>query len=169
MITLRPYQQEAIDAVLAARQRGTMRQLVALPTGSGKTLIVGNLARTLNAQTLILAHRDELIEQAVDKVQMIWPEADIGVIKAERNETGHQLTVASVQTLSRPQRLSQIDPCDLLVVDEAHHAIAPSYRRIFKRLPNVLHIGVTATPCRGDGLGSPRCMRRSSTARPSSI
>ncbi|MBC7324096.1 MAG: DEAD/DEAH box helicase family protein, partial [Moorella sp. (in: Bacteria)] len=161
MITLRDYQQDAVQAVLQAKGKGITRPLVALPTGTGKTIVFAALARELNARTLILAHRDELIRQAADKVSMVWPEAEIGVIKAEENEKNKQVVVASVQTLARPARLEQVAREDftLCVVDEAHHAPALSYRRIMDYLlfldgePERLLLGVTATARRGDNVG----------------
>lgn len=161
MITLRDYQQDALQAVLQAKGKGITRPLVALPTGTGKTIIFTALAREINARTLILAHRDELIRQAVDKVAMVWPEAETGVIKADENEKDKQVVVASVQTLTRPNRLEQVahEGFTFCVVDEAHHAPAISYRRIIDYLlfmdndPKHLMLGVTATARRGDNVG----------------
>ena len=75
-------------------------------------------------RSLTTAHRDELVGQAYDKIRtVIGHEADIGVIKAERNDVDAAHMIASVQTLSRPNRLEQVTPnIDLLVIDEAHHA-----------------------------------------------
>ncbi|MEW6572943.1 MAG: DEAD/DEAH box helicase [Bacillota bacterium] len=162
MITLRDYQKDALRAVLAAQKRGVTRPLIALPTGTGKTIIFAALARLLGARALILAHRDELIRQAVDKVLMVWPDASVGVIKADENDfRDKQVVVASVQTLSKPSRLEQVAHQDfnLLVVDEAHHAVASTYRRIMDYLmflegePERLLLGVTATARRGDRVG----------------
>lgn len=151
MIQLRDYQNEAIITILNARGRGVLRQLVALPTGTGKTVIFATLARDLSMRTLILAHRDELISQAADKLSMVWPGVDVGIVKAQRNEIDRQVTLASVQTLARPGRLEALGTYELIITDEAHHAAAPTYRRIYSRLGDVfLHVGVTATPQRGD-------------------
>lgn len=159
MIALRDYQREAIDKVLAARQRGIGRSLLSLPVGAGKTVIFSALARRLNVRTLILAHRDELLKQAADKLKIVWPDADIGFVKAERNEYSAQIVIASVQTLNVPKRLEQLATQDfgLLIIDECHHATAPSYKRIIERLgfmsgdPRKLLVGVTATAIRADG------------------
>src|SRR5258708_2398040 len=66
---LRPYQHEAIQAVIAARKRGVRRMVVSLPTGAGKTVIFSELSRLAKRQVLVLAHREELLEQARDKLQ----------------------------------------------------------------------------------------------------
>jgi len=165
MIELRPYQHECIEAIESAEKNGTNRQLVALPTGTGKTIIFTTVAKKRNGRTLILAHRDELIEQAVDKLTMVWDDASVGVVKAERNEIDKQIIVGSVQTVSRENRLEQLPTdFDFIVSDEAHHSIALSYRRIYEYLgvysedseeltTDTLHLGVTATPQRTDKIG----------------
>ena len=67
--TLRPYQREAIEAVIAARRGGVRRMVVCLPTGAGKTVVFAHLARLARRQVLVLAHREELITQARDKIE----------------------------------------------------------------------------------------------------
>jgi len=161
MIALRPYQDGCLDAITSAWARGTNRQLVVLPTGVGKTIIFSALAKAMDSRTLITAHRDELIQQAADKVQWVWEDADIGIVKAEQNELSHQVVIASVQTLSQKRRLEQLDTdFELIITDEAHHAIAKSYRRIYSHLGlderkrrGKLHVGVTATANRTDNIG----------------
>jgi superfamily II DNA or RNA helicase len=124
------------------------------------TIMFSSLAQRMGVPTLILAHRDELITQAADKMLQVWPGADIGVVKAERNEVDHQVVVASVQTLARAKRREQLpaDRFGLVVIDEAHHAKAISYLNIIEHLgagseDGPLLVGVTATPDRGDGKG----------------
>ena len=158
-IRLRPYQEEAIAAVLAARDAGLRRQLLVLPTGAGKTIVFAELIRRFRLPALILAHRDELITQAADKVGMVAPDLSIGIVKAKHNELGQQVTIASVQTLAQPHRLEQV-PQDfgIVVVDEAHHAPAASYQTILDHVragcpDGPLLLGCTATADRGDGRG----------------
>jgi superfamily II DNA or RNA helicase len=163
-LSLRDYQVECLDAIDVAAERGIRRQLVVLPTGAGKTACFCALAARHGNRTLILAHRDELIGQAAEKVRLWWPDADVGIVKAERNETWAQdVIVASVQSLS-PARLARLGQFGLVVVDEAHHCGAPSYARILNGLgcgPDEqsrsagapLLLGVTATPDRADGKG----------------
>ena len=157
MITLRDYQTECLESIHSANEKGIHKPLVCLPTASGKSIIFAYLAKQKNVHTLILAHRDELIEQAIDKLQIVWTEANCGVIKAERNEYNQQIVVASVQTLSRIKRLKDL-PTDfnLIITDESHHSIASSYQRIYDHLgihSHQLHLGVTATPNRMDKIG----------------
>lgn len=165
MIELRPYQRDCLEAIETADNTGTHRQLVALPTGTGKTIIFTTVAKNRNGRTLILAHRDELIQQAVDKLTMVWDGVDVGVVKAERNEVDAQVIVASVQTASRGNRLEQFPTdFDFIVSDECHHGAAATYRRIYQYLGviangdedircDTLHLGVSATPERTDKIG----------------
>lgn len=161
MIALRGYQDEAIDESIAEYGKGITRQLIALPTGTGKTILFAALAHKLDRPTIIIAHRDELIQQARDKLLMFWPDADVGIVKADVNEIEHQIVIASIQTISRPRRLGQLQGRDfrLMVIDEAHHAVSGSYIDVIKGLgfmnddPDKLLVGVTATPWRLDGQG----------------
>ena len=162
MIALRDYQQDTLTEVQRARQEGLTRLLAVLPTGCGKTIIFSELARRMRRKALILAHRDELIRQAADKVRMVWPDAVVGMVKGRDNDYRHKNVVcASVQTLSREKRLRQIicEDFGLLVVDEAHHSLARTYRDIIDHLgfgennPNRLLFGCTATAFRMDGQG----------------
>ena len=174
MIELRPYQRECIEAIETADNTGTHRQLVALPTGTGKTIIFTTVAKKRNGRTLILAHRDELIRQAVDKLEMVWDGVNVGIVKAERNEVDKQVIVGSVQTVSRGDRLEQLPTdFDLIISDEAHHSAAATYKRVYEYLgvmteddediqkdvgkacvfSDILHLGVSATPERTDKIG----------------
>lgn len=161
-VPLRPYQQEALAAIAAAEERGIRRQLLVLPTGAGKTIVFASFLAQRPGRALVLAHRDELIEQAVDKIGMVWPGLEAGVVKAERNEVSAPVVVASVQTLARERRLQALvdggGPFATVVTDEAHHAAAATYQAIYEALgvgrpDGPLSLGVTATPDRGDGLG----------------
>lgn len=157
----REYQLEAIESVIAAQERGVSRMIVNLPTGTGKTVLFALLAKQLNVKTFVLAHREELLTQASDKFRMIWPECNIGLFKADVDESDSQIVVASIQTACRDKRLERLKQHDfgLLIIDECHHAAADSYTKVIKELgffngnPNKLLIGVTATISRGDGLG----------------
>ena len=154
---LRPYQEEALAAIEEAERRGIRRQLVALPTGTGKTVIFSHLIANRGGRTLVLAHRDELLGQALEKILTVNPAASIGVVKAERNELHRDVIVASIQTLSRESRLSKIDPraFSTVIVDEAHHGAADTYKRALEYFgcfadSGPLTVGFTATPQRAD-------------------
>src|SRR5256884_1373296 len=155
-LTPRPYQYEAVAALLAATARGVQRPLLVLPTGTGKTIVFALLVQRRRGRSLILAHRDELIQQAVAKLHLVDPTLTLGVVQAARDEHTAPVVVASVQTLSRRTRLARLVPdLQTIVIDEAHHAPAPTDRRILDycrawRADGPLVVGVTATPERGD-------------------
>ncbi|MDI6807248.1 MAG: DEAD/DEAH box helicase, partial [Candidatus Aenigmarchaeota archaeon] len=154
-IKLRDYQEEALFAVDQSPDQRIYNPYIELPTGSGKTIIFGEGARRRGCRTLIFAHTDELIQQAYDKLHTVWPEAEIGIVKADRNEVDAEVIIGSVQTLSRPARLRELKKdFGFIVTDEVHHSAAPSYLRIYDyfELPRkeTLSLGVTATPFRGD-------------------
>jgi superfamily II DNA or RNA helicase len=162
VIKMRDYQTEALDALARGRAEGQKKQLVVLPTGSGKTIVAAEDIRRVVQQTgqgaLFIAHRDELIKQPAEKIPLVWDDPDIGRVKAKDNELGHQVTVASVQTIHRDRRLQQIveaQKYSILYIDEAHHAAAKSYIKIVEALveanPELLVVGLTATPVRADG------------------
>jgi len=141
---LRPYQLEAVRAINDKWSEWN-RELLVLPTGCGKTVVFNTVAHQQDGNTLILAHRDELIEQARDKYFSMYGERP-GKIKAEENEI-RQVTVGSVQTMCRRDYTGQFQT---IIVDEAHHAISPSYQTVLNQFPDAKVLGVTATPDRGD-------------------
>jgi ATP-dependent helicase IRC3 len=154
-IVLRPYQAEAVQAVhdRLADEDSISRPAISIPTGGGKTLIFSRIVRDRGYPALILAHRDELIEQAVEKYEQIDPSTMVGIVKAQRNDIGHPVIVASVQTLARQNRLEQM-PKDFrsVIVDECHHvAHGNSYSRVLDYFADVpLILGVSATLERSD-------------------
>lgn len=162
MITPRPYQAECVKTILSECQKGTTRQLVSLPTGAGKTVCFGLLAEQLNVPTLVLAHREELLTQAKQKIKMINPMADVGILQAANLDGLYsQICVASVQTARQPHRIAALKRrgFQLVIVDEAHHVTATNtYGMILKDLGvmdegnDKLLVGVTATAFRGDGV-----------------
>jgi ATP-dependent helicase IRC3 len=164
-ITLRDYQHEAVEAILAAPAQGYDRVLAAMPTGSGKTIVLARVIQRRPGRALVLAHRDELITQAADKILMVMPGADIGIVKAQRNEADAAIVVASVQSLSA-KRLATLGAFDTIICDEAHHSVAPIWKRIltdlgaFERTDAPLTLGVTATPERGDKLALGRVFQK---------
>lgn len=152
-MNLRDYQQKAISDLRSAMQQGAKAPLLCLPTGGGKTVILATIAAQAAAKgrhVLILVHRRELIHQTASK--LAWAGLEHGVIAAGHPASHHPVQVASVQTLVR--RLSRM-ACQpsLVIIDEAHHAAAGSWRQILEHWPDTYRLGVTATPCRLDGRG----------------
>src|SRR5215831_8917680 len=156
-IELRPYQRDALTAIEAAALRGVRRQVVSLPTGAGKTVILAHLIIERQTRTLILVHRDELMRQTLDKLSMVaqGTALDIGIIKAERDEHAGDVVVASVQTLQREARLQRLaQTFEFIVVGECHHALPEnSYGHILTHVgtdqaDGPLVVGYTATPFR---------------------
>lgn len=152
MIKLRPYQQECAQAVLAALERGIKRQLISLPTGSGKTVVAAYIAKLVHGRTLFLVHRDELVSQTLEKFRIVWPEASVGVVKAERNEVDQDVTIASIQTLLSLSRREQLPKgFGLVVVDEAHHYVSKRWQEPVEHYQgDGLVLGITATARRRD-------------------
>ena len=157
---LRDYQTTAANRVIRKLavddDHGT---LLVLPTGTGKTIVFSNVARRWiegrSERVLVLAHRKELIEQARDKLLLSTDlkEWEVGIERAStRSAAGQPVVVASVQTLQN-KRLERFRPeaFGLVVVDEAHHVPAASYRKVLNHFRFAKRLGVTATPYRLDG------------------
>jgi superfamily II DNA or RNA helicase len=153
MIRPRPYQQEALDRTISMLC-DYKSLLVVMPTGMGKTVFFSLLAASQQRRVLVVAHRDELIRQAADKLKSICMET-VGIEKAEETSDGERLIVTSVQTMSKTRRHSKLSPSefDLVIIDEAHHALGNTYRTVvdhFMSNPDCRLVGVTATPKRHD-------------------
>lgn len=153
---LRPYQEEARQAVENKWAAGDKRTLLVLPTGCGKTIVFASVAEDCvrnGDRVLILAHRGELLDQAADK---IFKSTGLrcATEKAEHSCLGSwfRVTVGSVQTLMRQSRLDRFSPdyFNTIIIDEAHHSISDSYQRVLKYFSEAKVLGVTATPDRGD-------------------
>jgi ATP-dependent helicase IRC3 len=169
-ITLFDYQEEDRAKTVKAFHDGRTRLLGVWPTGSGKTVLFSELhlhpqmaswLTTFPAdarQILVLAHRDELISQAVDKIRRSNPDLKIGVEKAQhQSASDDDVVVASVQTLtsSKGKRMRKLNPARfrIVVIDEAHHAASPSYHAIMQHfgfLPAPEFMAETR-PTRADG------------------
>lgn len=159
---LRPYQTEAHERTMHELHQ-YRSSLVVMATGLGKTVLFGHVAHDWpRGRILIMAHRDELIRQAADKIKAITgepPAIEMGESTSdEQGWTGKaRVVVTSVQTMSRENRLKRFNPEEfgLLICDEAHHAVGRSYRTVFdhyQQNPDLRLLGVTATPKRADDL-----------------
>lgn len=155
-------QRAALDALAATRADGEKRALVVMATGLGKTLLaaydVDAFRATLDhpIRVLFIAHRRELLVQAATTFRRVLrravPDLRVGWFAEDRAELDADIVVASVQKLSRPENLERLaaERFDYVVVDEVHHAEAPSYRRILSRIEPGFFLGLTATPDRAD-------------------
>lgn len=159
-MNLRPYQVEAVTGVIETIA-GKKSTLVVMPTGTGKTVCFAHIARQRQGRVMVIAHREELVQQAADKIRTVTgqaPDIEMAEYKAGRMYKS-PVVVASVQTLcagmGNLDRMQKFEPheFDLLVIDEAHHATADSYRRVinhFTKNSRLRVVGFTATPDRTD-------------------
>jgi len=167
---LRPYQQEAIDAVIAARRSGIKRMVVCLPTGAGKTVIFSQLARMARKQVLVLAHREELLGQAKDKLANALEGTSVVALErcSDRGAANAKVLVASLRSLHADRLAKVLEGRDfgLVVYDECHHAAADDNLRILRQLGSFERtwegtlLGFTATTTRGDGKGLDQVFER---------
>lgn len=168
MILRRDYQDQAVEAIRTAWDKGNSDVLITAATGTGKTAIFLSLLDEVLGQdsasrALIIAHRKELIDQPKARLSQYYDgkwDADTGVVMADVDECDKRIVVATIQTLNSPGRLERIlahGAIDYLIIDEAHHATADSYVAVWQELrnanPAMRHLGVTATPIRADGDG----------------
>lgn len=160
---LRPYQQQAIQAVITARKTGTKRMLVCLPTGAGKTVVFAALASMARKQVVVLAHREELIQQAREKIARALGSDDVVAVErgSERARREAKVLVCSIRSLhaERLERVVDGRNVGLVIYDECHHAAAEDNLRVLRglgvfdeRWEGTL-LGFTATTARGDGKG----------------
>jgi superfamily II DNA or RNA helicase len=162
-LALRPYQREAIASVIAARKSGLRRLLVCLPTGAGKTVIFSQLARLAKKSVLVLAHREELLSQAREKIERAIEGSALVAIEQgnKRAPAEAKVLVCSIRSL-HAERLEQVlqgRDIGLVIYDECHHAAAEDNLRVLRRLGAFdpawtgTLLGFTATTARGDGKG----------------
>ena len=157
---LRPYQNEALASVEGEFSRGIRSTLIVLATGCGKTIVFSHVAARevrRGGRVLILAHRGELLQQAIDKLRAATG-IEAGLEKAEEtsavafDELPYTVVVGSVQSMKSQKRLARFSPNEftLIVIDECHHALTGTYRAVIEHFPKAKLLGVTATPDRGD-------------------
>lgn len=150
---LRPYQADAVAQLRAAYSSGKRAPLFCLPTGGGKTFVFSYVAQNAVARgnrVCILVHRQELLLQASRSLSAIGVKH--GLIAPGHVQNREPVQVASVQTLGR-RIARQPFKFDLIIVDEAHHAVAGTWKRLIEAMPEARVLGVTATPVRSDGKG----------------
>ncbi|CAJ2513765.1 Uu.00g018840.m01.CDS01 [Anthostomella pinea] len=165
---LRNYQEECIQSVLTSLKHGQKRLGISLATGAGKTVIFTQLIDRISPsskvanQTLILAHRRELVEQAARQCSNAYPNKSVEIEMGNMHASGTaEITIASIQSFTSGDRIDKFDPrlFKLVLVDEAHHIVAPGYLRTLKHFgldqkkdDSPTLVGVSATFSRFDGL-----------------
>ncbi|MGC8500854.1 MAG: DEAD/DEAH box helicase family protein [Leptospirillia bacterium] len=144
-------QEEALLSLALLREEGETKALAILATGMGKTYLAAFDSREFS-RVLFLAHRREILEQARVSFMRVRPDARTSFVGEGEIDLSGPLVFAQVQTLARPRRLEEIPPdaFDYVVVDECHHADAPTYRRILSHFCPDFVLGLTATPYRTD-------------------
>lgn len=161
MLTLRPYQQNAVDAVYRHLRERDDNPVVVLPTAAGKTPVMATICRdavqTWSGRVLVLAHVKELLQQSVNKLKQVCPDLPVGVYSAglKRRDTEHAVIVAGIQSVY--QRAAELGAFDLILVDECHLIPADGegmYRQFLSDAltlcPHLRVVGFTATPFRLD-------------------
>lgn len=158
-ITLRDYQVQCLQNTVEARQRGVDRQLIVVATGGGKTEILSRLGEYHSDifPMLLLAHREELLTQAQDKLIRANPELKVGIEMGSLYAPDDvDVVCASVATLGRngSPRIERFAPDHFktIVVDEAHHAAASTYKNVLHYFSSAIRFGFTATPKRADNV-----------------
>lgn len=152
MAVLRPYQVDLKDRTRAKIREGARRIIIQMPTGAGKTLVATSIiadATAKGSRSLFVAHRKELIEQCSRKLTDAGIDHGIIMAKHWRSRPHLPVQIASIQTLAH----RALPEADLIVIDESHRAMSPSYRALIDAYPQTVVLGLTATPTRIDGKG----------------
>jgi len=152
VISLRDYQAELIEKIRDAIRKGYRRILIQASTGAGKTVLMAFMADSAaknHKRTLFNVHRRELWKQASGTFNNMG--VPHGIIAPGILGNGHLIQIASAQTLVR--RLDKIKPPDVVICDEAHHAVSSTFSKIIAAFPSAISIGLTASPARLDGRG----------------
>jgi superfamily II DNA or RNA helicase/HKD family nuclease/SOS-response transcriptional repressor LexA len=148
------HQTAALQALSQAREAGTVKGLVVLATGMGKTYLAAFDAAQLDAtKVLFVAHREEILLQAETSFLKILPNKKVGRYSGKQKDREYDMLFASVQTIGQASHLNQFESntFDFIVVDEFHHAAANGYKRLLEHFTPKFMLGLTATPNRTDG------------------
>jgi len=148
----RPIQREALIALEQTRLAGHRSGLIVMATGLGKTWLAAfDTARPQFGRVLFIAHREEILRQSRDVFRQVQPDADLGLFFGGEKRPDARFVFASVQTLAGRLASFGAEDFDYIVIDEFHHAAAPSYRRVMDHFAPKFLLGLTATPDRMDG------------------
>jgi superfamily II DNA or RNA helicase len=154
-VELRPYQLAGIEAARQHVREGRQRVILCLPTGGGKSVVMASIIhsarRNFDARVAVIAHRVELIDQAVAHLAR-WGVTEVGVMRGQDNRTNPLMPVqvCTIQTLAR----RDAPLADIVFIDECHRTMGATYLRVLREsYPQATVFGLTATPCRSDGKG----------------
>ena len=156
VFTLREDQESAKSAYIHSQKKEQFsKSLIQLPTGKGKTILALNIACTLKQRTLVLVHKDDLVTGWQNDIEDCFGgKLEPGLVKAKKRNVGKQITIATVQTLSRmseEELSSYLDKFGLVIQDECHH-VGLNIFNVIDKFQSRYKLGLTATPVRGDGL-----------------
>lgn len=150
-IELMGHQEDALNSLEEMRAQNKTIALLYHATGAGKTVTAVSDAKRFGKRTLFLAHRHELIDQAVDTFKNIWDGASVGRFEAGERDTDSYVVCGSIQSVA--QNIESFSPDDFgyIIIDECHHGTAETYRRVMSYFHPLFTLGLTATPERADG------------------
>lgn len=148
---LRDHQKDALESLAKMRAEGKTIALLTHAQGAGKTVAAISDAKVVDGRTLFLAHRRELVDQAYETFKELWPEATTGLFMGDVRDFEERNIAGSIQSVA--EHMTDFPPTafDYLVIDEAHHATAPTYKRVLGYFRPKFVLGLTATPDRADG------------------
>ncbi len=151
---LRDYQKEALHSIINLYNSNITKQLIVLPTGSGKTVIIAAILKFFNKKTLVISHRKEIIKQTINTIKRFC-DTDVGIYLGKEKDLNHKIIVGSIQTCCISKELLK-EQFDILIIDEAHHSAAKTYKKLIDELgfgdnSSKLLIGFTATPNLSNG------------------
>lgn len=148
---LREHQKAALDSLAQMRAEGKSIALLTHAQGAGKTIAAISDAKSIGGRTLFLAHRRELVDQAYDAFRELWPEVSTGRFMGDVRDYEEQNIAGSIQSVSEHMEDFSPTAFEYLIIDEAHHATAPTYKRVLGYFRPQFVLGLTATPDRADG------------------
>jgi superfamily II DNA or RNA helicase len=147
---LKAHQKEALAALAAMRERHETIALLYHATGTGKTVTAVMDAKSCGGRTLFLAHTHELVEQAAETFEALWPEATVGRYVDSVKEPDAHVVCGSIQSVALNLDRFRDSDFDYLIIDEAHHASADTYQKVLAYFKPQFTLGLTATPERTD-------------------